>query len=381
MPFGYEKFDNIEDSGDEQDSSVTYQRARCSDESDDLRKLTTRLDFWLKKRINVLKSEAREADRKLNERVARVRRTRESSAASAGGGFGSMGLGFLGGSFGNYSGYDSGFGGRHSSFDDAAMHLDGEGASGLDPATGLGEADAAQLPVREVTESERQVLARFLAVSHFPDGSHNLHRHVEILELGRHHRWLEEDPGCLRLLCRLHISVLKSGSPSEEDRRMGREEKRHRSPQEREEDQQFQECLLCAVNMLAAPKQAKLVGGMLELVQVICTPATPQAKELRRKYEMKEFAKDALFESLFPSMAKDGKDDEDDRGWWELALFCILIIIVIAALAVGIYLLRDGHLEKSPKGDRLGVTTSTTTPAPLPEMGPSLPVGSAGAEL
>jgi len=303
MPISYDKFQGIGDSDDEKDHSVEYQRARCADERDDLAALTTRLDRSLKRRIQVLKREASEADRKLHDRVG-------------------------------------------------------------------------QLPSREVNEAERQVLARLLAVSHFPDGSHNLHRHVEILELGRHNRWLEEDPGLLRLLCRLHVSVLKSDNPSEEDRRMGRDYGRRRSPREVEEDHQLQECLLCAVNMLAAPKQAKLVGGMLELVQMICTPGTPAAQELRRKYERKEFGKDAVFETLFPSMTKDEKDEEDDSGWGELAFFCVLIIIVVAAMAIGIYLLRDGHIEKSQLGDKLSAASSPSL-AQMPEIGPSLPADSA----
>merc|ERR1719352_1686336 len=68
---------------------------------------------------------------------------------------------------------------------------------------------------RQVTKEERKVLAMLCVLSHFEEGTTNLDRHPQMLEMCRHHRWLEEDPGALELLCKIHNnSMKKSGSDS-----------------------------------------------------------------------------------------------------------------------------------------------------------------------
>merc|ERR1712037_355969 len=53
--------------------------------------------------------------------------------------------------------------------------------------------------------------------------------------------------------------------------------------------------------------------------------------ELRLKWQKKDFAKDALFESLFPDLKKySGKDGSDaDGGWWEIWLMLGIMVFII----------------------------------------------------
>jgi len=125
------------------------------------------------------------------------------------------------------------------------------------------------LPYRKVTKQEREVLAMLIAVSHFEEGQTNLTRHPELLELVRHHRWLEEDPGTLELLCRIHNDVM---------RRSG---ERH-APKESPHDVRMRNMLLSGINTLASPKRAECSGGLLELITRICTPENEAARDLRK---------------------------------------------------------------------------------------------------
>mmetsp|Transcript_40140 Transcript_40140/g.93247 ORF Transcript_40140/g.93247 Transcript_40140/m.93247 type:complete len:281 (-) Transcript_40140:61-903(-) len=179
-------------------------------------------------------------------------------------------------------------------------------------------------PYRKATKEERQVLAMLIVISHFEEGKTNLDRHPQLLELVRHHRWLEEDPGTLELLCRVQQTAMRKGKGGDGDGGA--------TIQEDPEEARLRDMCMSGINTLAAPKKAKCVGGLLELVTLICTPATDNARELRKKWQKKEFAKDALFESLFPDLRNYQDEISQDMGmkevWVILAVLFLLIIVV-----------------------------------------------------
>lgn len=179
------------------------------------------------------------------------------------------------------------------------------------------------IPYRKVTNEEREVLAMLIAISEFDEGETNLTRHPELLDLVRHHRWLEEDPGALELMCRIHNAVMRrAGTPGFA---------------ESAEDGRMRDRLLCGINSIAAPKRAKCPGGLLDLLTKICTPETEHAKELRKKWQTKEFAKDALFDSLFPDLRSYSDEDKADDSMWEIWLLLSLIVIIIIGVVAFIY--------------------------------------------
>jgi hypothetical protein len=208
------------------------------------------------------------------------------------------------------------------------------------------------IPFRKVTKEERKVLAMLVLVCHFEEGSTNLDRHPQMLDLFRHHRWLEQDPGALELLCRLHNASMKRGG---DDPDRGHHSRVHESP----EDARMRNMLMSAINTMAAPSKAECPGGLLELVNMICTPGTEHARELRLKWQKKEFAKDALFESLFPDLKKySGKDGSDaDGGWWEIWLMLGIMVFIVISVVVLLYMARAGSAP--PPG--VSNTTNTTT--------------------
>eukprot|EP00930_Biecheleria_cincta_P095277 TRINITY_DN87255_c0_g1_i1.p1 TRINITY_DN87255_c0_g1~~TRINITY_DN87255_c0_g1_i1.p1 ORF type:complete len:288 (+),score=73.60 TRINITY_DN87255_c0_g1_i1:48-911(+) len=185
-----------------------------------------------------------------------------------------------------------------------------------------------QVPYRNVSRDEIRVLAMLLVITNFEEGETNLIRHPQILDLVRHHRWLEGDPGTLELLCRIHNLNMKQTDD------------KHRPPAgspEAELDFKHRSMCLCAINTLAGPEKAKRSGGLLELINLICTPATPEAHELRLKWQKKEFGKDALFDSLFPDLKQYKDTQSTDNDWWEIWLmlaFIILIIVILGFLMV-----------------------------------------------
>merc|ERR1740123_2605358 len=97
---------------------------------------------------------------------------------------------------------------------------------------------------------------------------------------------------------------------------------------------------LSGINTLSAPRKCKCVGGLLELMNAICTPATQAAREQRLKWQKKEYAKDALFESLFPDMKQFNEDAENDSGWTEVWLFVAVILLLIGVVVLIIYMNR-----------------------------------------
>jgi hypothetical protein len=232
-------------------------------------------------------------------------------------------------------------------------------------------------PMRQITKSEREVLAMLIAVSHFEEGQTNLDRHREMLDLVRHHRWLEEDPGALELLCRCHNHAMKQGSEH------GGSAKMHDDP----EGHRMRSMTLSAINTLAAPKRAKCPGGMLELFTTICTPETEAARDLRLKWQKKEFGKDALFDSLFPDLrayADDKMDDGLGSDFWIIVVLGLLAVVGIVAFVIlyfhGTSLTSPPHsnvtapkLPKASLAEQAAMAGATTTVWPATELAPGAP--------
>eukprot|EP00747_Dinoflagellata_sp_TGD_P180932 gnl/TRDRNA2_/TRDRNA2_34199_c0_seq1.p1 gnl/TRDRNA2_/TRDRNA2_34199_c0~~gnl/TRDRNA2_/TRDRNA2_34199_c0_seq1.p1 ORF type:complete len:358 (-),score=77.16 gnl/TRDRNA2_/TRDRNA2_34199_c0_seq1:72-1145(-) len=175
-------------------------------------------------------------------------------------------------------------------------------------------------PWRRVTRDERQQLAMFMAICQMEQGETNLDRHPQMLEIVRHNRWMEEDPGALEVLCRVHHQVMKDSSNTPES-----------------EDARMRELLVSAINTLGAAKRCKFEGGLLQLVTAICTPQCDRDRELRKLYQKKQFAKDTLFDSLFPELKryKDGGDlsAPPDSGAEMIWLFLLTILMAVAVFA------------------------------------------------
>eukprot|EP00439_Symbiodinium_sp_Y106_P068221 s1072_g11.t1 len=66
-----------------------------------------------------------------------------------------------------------------------------------------------QQPFRKASRDDLRVLSMLMVLSHFEEGGTNLTRHPQLLDLVRHNRWLEEDPGAMELLCRVHNYHMK----------------------------------------------------------------------------------------------------------------------------------------------------------------------------
>ncbi|CAE8676494.1 unnamed protein product [Polarella glacialis] len=200
----------------------------------------------------------------------------------------------------------------------------------------------AQLPYREVNREELRVLAMFICLTHFDDGETNLSRHPEILEMVRHHRWLEQDPGTLEFLCRVHNLNMKEDAPKPTTK-----------------DVRLKAMVLSAINTIAAAKKAKCVGGLLELINQICTPTTPEAREHRIKWQKKEFGKDALFDSLFPDLRElKDKEGDEDNDWTEVYVMIAFIVVIVLVLVLLVVYGLPGSMGARP--DRTDTTTTTT---------------------
>lgn len=183
----------------------------------------------------------------------------------------------------------------------------------------------AMKPIRKLTKEERKTLSMLIAISDFREGETNLIRHPQMLDLVRHNRWLEEDPGTLELLCRVHNRNLRAPKEGQA------------IPKETPLDVEMRAKVMCGINTIAAPKGTKCPGGLLEMITLICTPETDAAREWRRKWQAKDFAKDAILESLFPEYSKGSGGDEDDSMWEVWVLLGFLIILVLGMVYLAVY--------------------------------------------
>eukprot|EP00448_Togula_jolla_P009261 CAMPEP_0170610658 /NCGR_PEP_ID=MMETSP0224-20130122/22777_1 /TAXON_ID=285029 /ORGANISM="Togula jolla, Strain CCCM 725" /LENGTH=415 /DNA_ID=CAMNT_0010936049 /DNA_START=8 /DNA_END=1252 /DNA_ORIENTATION=+ len=299
----YDKWDKLADSDEEEPQKHAWKAAsRDEDERDRCKVLQDDIDRWLEKEISKLQREEREQSKAKNAKEQRPDYSNVGHGrSSAMGGLGSLaGLGGF-----------SGLGGLNDGLNT--------------PAESSRPIERTMAPYRQVSSEERKVLSMLVALSAFETGETNLTRHPEMLELARHHRWLEEDPGTLELLCRVHSAHMRRSNASPIP---GREEN--------EEDARMRNFIMCGINTLAAPKISKVSGGLLALITAICTPDTEQAKELRKKWQEKEFAKTAIFDSLFPDLRAASEEKDDDSMWeiWLLLGFVALIILGIIAFLI-----------------------------------------------
>jgi len=200
------------------------------------------------------------------------------------------------------------------------------------------------VPIRKLTDEERRTVAMFMAMTFFEEGETNLERHADLINMVRQHRWLEEDPGTLELMCRVHHNAMRQSDKATEG----------------SEDRTMREMLMCAINTIAAPKRCGCAGGLYELCTLICTPSDDKGKECRKKYQKKEYAKDALFDSLFPDLrhfAEDEKDD-DSSDFWIFLVMGILAIVAIVAMV-----LLYNNIPRGPRGRRGAKNVSNITSA------------------
>lgn len=210
-------------------------------------------------------------------------------------------------------------------------------------------------PYRKCSKEEFKILAMLIVISHFEEGMTNLDRHPQMLDLVRHNRWLEEDPGTLEFLCRVHSQAMRKGGGGGPG---GAGPSGGATLQDSPEEMRLRNMCLSGINTLAGPKKARCPGGLLELVTLICTPASDSARELRKKWQMKEFAKDAIFESLFPDLKKYNEEEKDSgmkEVWVVLAVLVLFILVVLLILF----------------GPSMPIYSGSPSPAPSPSAPPS----------
>lgn len=214
------------------------------------------------------------------------------------------------------------------------------------------------VPCKKITKEERKTLAMFLVINHFDEGLTNLDRHPQLLEFVRHDRWLENDPGTLELLCRIHNASMK---------RSGNKEG---GPREDPNEHRLRSMVMTGINTLAAAKRAGMAGGLLEMVTAICTPATDEARAMRKKWQKKEYAKDALFDSLFPDLKRYKENVEDGGIWKELLMFFGFILVLACVVILIIYSPGTGKdIKKEDWGTPFGLKWLFGEPTPSNKTG------------
>mmetsp|Transcript_133679 Transcript_133679/g.250113 ORF Transcript_133679/g.250113 Transcript_133679/m.250113 type:complete len:333 (-) Transcript_133679:40-1038(-) len=204
-------------------------------------------------------------------------------------------------------------------------------------------------PMRNVTKAERETLAMLVALSDFEEGETNLDRHPMLLDLVRHNRWLEEDPGALELLCRVHHQVMRDTGEKNVEIVADPADTRMRS------------AVMCGINTLSAPTRAKCPGGLIELFTKICTPETEAAREMRKKWQTKEYAKDALFDSLFPDLRQYADADKDTDNFNDIWIIVLLGVLTLIGIGVFIFLFSYSSQDKKRKLAKNMTNDSTVT--------------------
>lgn len=309
----YNKWDNIADSDEEEEKHTKQVQSLKNEEREDYRREQDAVEMWLK-RQEVAISRA-EAEPPKATPPPMPSRDHDSSGYSGGLGGGGLGGSLMGGMMG--------MGGMGGGSDAARTSV------GLEASR---QHTVQALPYRKLTKEERKVAAMLITISHFEEGCTNLDRHPQMLELMRNHRWLEEDSGTLEYLCRAHNHSMRlSGSSQQNGGRRPMDGSR-----ESKEDARIRAMCFSGINTLAGPGRCKMTGGLLELVTMICTPETDQARDLRMKWQKKEFAKDALFDSLFPDL-RQYSEANADSGWTEMWVFIALIVVLIGMILFIIY--------------------------------------------
>eukprot|EP00403_Amphidinium_massartii_P002178 CAMPEP_0178379346 /NCGR_PEP_ID=MMETSP0689_2-20121128/4895_1 /TAXON_ID=160604 /ORGANISM="Amphidinium massartii, Strain CS-259" /LENGTH=260 /DNA_ID=CAMNT_0019999445 /DNA_START=1 /DNA_END=780 /DNA_ORIENTATION=- len=174
--------------------------------------------------------------------------------------------------------------------------------------------------VRDVSSEERGALAMLMALSHFEEGSTNLHLHIEIRNHVGSHQWMEDDPGAVELLCRVHNNMLAevraSGLQNIED-----------SP-----ENEMRKKIISAVNVLVAPGLAECSGGLREFMPQICTekPSSDITKEWKEKYHRQDYGKQAVIASLCPDIG-----GMDGSPFITMLCYVFLFVAIIVLLILG----------------------------------------------
>jgi len=206
---------------------------------------------------------------------------------------------------------------------------------------------------RWLSDEERKTMAMFIAVVHHDKYDINIARHHDIINIARQNRWLEEDPGTLELLCRVQRGFLK-GTGNEKSISM--------------EDQSMEDMLISAINTLSAPVLAGCAGGyggIYELFALIGDPKSEHAWDVRAKFMKKEYAADALFNSLLPSEGRPGLSTSSREEYdmpsqgpgWALICFVIILFVSIAYIAYWTWSLKPSSsvaVDDTPPGSRSG---------------------------
>jgi len=195
---------------------------------------------------------------------------------------------------------------------------------------------------RIVNDEERKVLAMLMVTAHFEVGNTNILKHHDIFELTRKHRWIEEDPGTLELLCIITRNVTQKGASLP-----------HSGPG----IPPMHDRMVSILNLLAAPTKAGCnpgYGKVFELFALIGDPKTKKAWDVREKYNKKEYAAEAMFDSL---LDKDELSDLLPKRNY-IRRLCLVLTASIFFIAWFIYMIFTGQhstdnpsLEKLKQGD------------------------------
>mmetsp|Transcript_78246 Transcript_78246/g.162483 ORF Transcript_78246/g.162483 Transcript_78246/m.162483 type:complete len:286 (+) Transcript_78246:52-909(+) len=192
------------------------------------------------------------------------------------------------------------------------------------------ELDSSDQVPRKVTDEERGVLAMFLAAADTGKNDSKSPHHRLILELAKANKWLEDDPGVVELLCQL-LKLDRDGNNSKPGIL---------------DPSGMEEILLNGLNTLAAPSRAgcsKGYGKIYEFFALVSNPESQRALDMRAKYSKKEFAAEAIFDSMMPS-----KDDHEIGSLLTFSDWCAVGLIVVV-FALLIYLAAHGTtLSSSP---------------------------------
>lgn len=191
------------------------------------------------------------------------------------------------------------------------------------------------IPPRRVSDEERLVLARLMAITRHD----NVARHRDILSLARQNQWLEEDTGVVELLCCLHQKLsgsLNNGTDPSLVRMF--------------------EMLVGTINLLAAPEKCGCSGGygkIHRLFALIGDPQTEDARELRAKFNKMEFAAHAIFNSIDPhgceGTASPGLYDDRPMDWTSACCWAgLAALVLLCAAGLCLHLLRQRLPEGPP---------------------------------
>eukprot|EP00746_Dinoflagellata_sp_MGD_P033075 gnl/MRDRNA2_/MRDRNA2_17880_c0_seq1.p1 gnl/MRDRNA2_/MRDRNA2_17880_c0~~gnl/MRDRNA2_/MRDRNA2_17880_c0_seq1.p1 ORF type:complete len:288 (-),score=61.45 gnl/MRDRNA2_/MRDRNA2_17880_c0_seq1:75-938(-) len=197
------------------------------------------------------------------------------------------------------------------------------------------------------TDDQRRALAFFIAIQFAHEGSHNLDKHLDIVETLRHQSWICTQ-ATLELLCRLHNQLLHQIGESESSKdTMDDGPKRPSHPK----DKHFREMVFSAINTVAGPLKEEC--SPFEFISEITTLSTERARERREKYQERKYGKDALFDTLCGDLNLRDDNDEEEDGH-EIWLFWGIMLFLAVALIVAIVVMWYHDRSASRKAKSIG---------------------------